>query len=156
MEKIIKLLFILSLNVGVCQKKDFWIYPDFGYTYQGTHCFSSGVHLGIAEKDSLNYLQNTYAFVLRGVTNKHIDSWYFSPSFGFRGYNYLFGAHHGISYELNLTNYHAFSKVDWLLTPEVGFAFGGFVNLIFGYSFNLDNKDLNFYNNLLFSLRLTL
>lgn len=59
------------------------------------------MNLGIARKDSLGYLQSTYTVTMRGETYKFSDVSYLSPSLGLRGYNYLFGAHHGLCHEIN-------------------------------------------------------
>ena len=149
------ILVLLSWTVDG-QKTKFWIYPDLGYTYQKIHNWSFGLHLGLAKKDSSGYLQNTWAFLMRAENVWYQKTCYVSPSFGFYGYRYLFGAHHGLCGEITVSRYHALQKKDWLLTPEIGFAWGGLIHLMIGYSIQLDQPELDFYSGLRLSCRLTI
>ena len=155
MKKLVLLACVFYLCGVSAQTNKFKVFPDVGYSWQKVHVFSAGFHPAIAFYDKDNYLRNTYAVTINAELNIRNGITYLSPNIGLRGYNDLWGNHRGICYGINTSNYHTANQRDWLLTPEVGLTLCG-ANFMIGYSFNLDQKDLDFYYPLKFSFRVTI
>lgn len=153
MRKVVILFLLLISADSFCQKTtSFWIYPDVGYTYQKIHIANAGLRIGVAQKNA-GYHAANYTVVFRTDIFKDNNTTYISPVLGLRGYNYLFGTHNGISYGFYGSNFIVQGKTDWIITPEIGFAYLGCLNISYGYSLNLDKRDLPFYSNHRISLR---